>query len=73
MVPSLIDALVITFHSTRSCSLSPLFGGATALGHRFAAAWVRVRAFGDGQSCCPRDDPDGLSVVYAARSSIYLR
>ena len=43
------------------------------VGHRFAAAWVRVRAaFGDGWLCYPRDDPDGLSVVQAARFSIYL-
>ena len=31
------------------------FGGREGLGHRFAVAWVRVRAaFGDGYVCAPR-------------------
>ena len=36
------------------------FGEREGLVHRFAAAWVRVRAaFGEGCLCAPRDDPQG--------------
>jgi len=49
------------------------FGGREGLVHRFAAAWVRVRAFGDGYKlCAPRDDPQESSAVCSARFSIYL-
>jgi hypothetical protein len=41
-----------------------LGGVRVGLGHRFAAAWMRVRAaFGDGSCVYLRDDPDGMSAV----------
>ena len=55
--------------------LSNARGGREGLGHKLAAAWVRVRAaFGDGWLCTPRDDPKGSSAAGSSHCSpsIYL-